>query len=187
MLRFAILGFLALLATACASMPPGITVPGAGRHPLLPSAVFPRDISVTQSVAISGRYNERFLLQTEVSPAGLSMVGLTGFGQKLFELEYQGDVLTVHPTPFLPGSLVPEKLLADFQLIYWPGVQLHELLMGTGVEMLETASQRRLRRGDSTIIDIAYSPARAIENSLVYRNLEEGYDMRIEVLSASAQ
>lgn len=176
-----------LLAAACTAMPRGIEIPGAGRYPLLPAAVFAQSKSVTHSVAVSGRHSLRFLLQTEAGPAGIAMVGLTDFGQKLFELEYKGDILTVKTTPFLPASLVPEKLFADFQLIYWPCELLRGLFAGTGVEILETTGepgqQRRFLQGDSAIIEITYSPSRAIENNLAFRNFRQSYDMRIEVLS----
>lgn len=178
----------ALLAVACSSPPPrAIVIPDAGSYELLPSAVFARSMAITQSVTISGKNPQQFLLQTEVEPEGLSMVGLTGFGQKLFELQYVRNTLNVKKTPFLPGSLVPEKLLADFQLIYWPAALLRQLFRDSSIELLETVSeqgqQRLLRQGTATLVEILYQPSPGIEHGLVYRNPRQGYTMHIEVLS----
>jgi hypothetical protein len=145
---------------------------------------------VTQSVTLSGKIKQQFLLQTEVDPGGLRMVGLSGFSQKLFELQYTDNRLTINQTPFLPDSLVPEKLFADFQLIYWPSDLLQDMFAHTSLEFLETtgAPGRRLfRQGDTTVIEILYSSAAGIESNLVYRNFQQGYDMRIELLSTVAR
>jgi hypothetical protein len=145
----------ALLASACSSLPHGITIPGAPRYSLLPSAVFTNSLSVTQSVTISGGNNQQFLLQTETGPEGLNMVALTGFGQKLFELQYLQDRLSVNKTPFLPDSLVPESLFADFQLSYWPRERLQDLFANTPITFTETDAQpqrRIFRQGDTVVI-----------------------------------
>jgi hypothetical protein len=183
---------IALLATACSSLSPhaGRLTLGAAHYPLLPSAVFTASRTVTQSVTLSGNIKQQFLLQTEVDPDGLRMVGLSGFGQKLFELQYIDNRLTIKQTPFLPDSLVPEKLFADFQLIYWPSDLLQHMFANTSIEFLETAvtsRQRLFRQGDNTVIEILYSSAAGIESNLVYRNFQQGYDMRIELLSTMAR
>jgi hypothetical protein len=177
----------ALLANACSSLPHGIAIPGAAPYPLLPSAVFTSSLSVTQSVTISGGNNQQFLLQTETGPEGLDMVALTGFGQKLFELQYRQDRLSVTKTPFMPDSLVPESLFADLQLSWWPRELLHDLFANTPIVFTETGTQpqrRIFRQGDAAVIEILYSPTPGIQSNLVYRDLRRGYTMQIDVLSA---
>jgi hypothetical protein len=175
-----------LLAAACSTVPHWAAIPGAGTCLPLPSAIFSRETSVTQHVTIRGKTSWQFLLQTEVDPTGLRMAGLTAFGQKLFELQYIDNTLTVNKTPFLPDALVPEKLFADFQLIYWPDRLLRDQCERTNIEILETASeqgqQRQFRHAGTLIVDILYNPARGIESGVLYRDLRQGYTMRIATL-----
>lgn len=154
---------------------------------MLPSAdVFEDGISVTQSVTLRGDEFHQFLLQTEADRGGVSMVGLTGFGQKLFELRYAGEGLSVNKTPFLPDSLDPEDLFRDFQLIYWPGDLLRGLFADSAVEFQEASGgegRRRLfRRAGKLVIDISYNPSPDFASDIIYRDHRRNYSIQIETL-----
>jgi hypothetical protein len=161
-------------------------IDGKAQYPLLSSAVFPNSMSVTQSVTIlSGKDKQTFLLQTEVDPNSLTMVAMTGFGQKLFELQYIQNRLIINKTPFLPAALVPETLFADFQLMYWPSEPLHNMLANSHIKLLEPSvlpQQRVFQQAGATIIEILYHPRRGIENTVTYKNLEHNYSIQVDVL-----
>jgi hypothetical protein len=179
------LAAIALAANSCAWLPRPLIADGI-RQPLPIQGVFADNLAVTQSVILAGRGKEqKFLLQTEVTPHSLIMVAMTGFGQKLFELIYIRNELIIHNTPFLPERGLAEALFTDFQLIYWPAEPLQSRLAESSITLREPGeTQRIFHKADKIILEILYNPGRGIEHDVAYRNFEKNYSLQIDTLSA---
>jgi len=100
------------------------------------------------------------LMQTEISTAVLTMVGMTANGLELFQLQWQAEQPIVVNRSAMASKIKVEYLLADFQLVHWPIDRLNQQLKGAIVsEQLGPQARRQTRqiRADGqTIISIEY-------------------------------
>jgi hypothetical protein len=113
----------------CASIQPrGEGLPeAAGRADANPKPLFPlappqgpaRRIVQQLTAHWPGR-EEMLLCVLELDGRHIAMAGLTQDGLSLFNVSYDGKTLEADKNPWVPETLVPELIIADLQLAYWP-------------------------------------------------------------------
>lgn len=185
-LRATALAALVLLG-ACAQRPQPVQPPLAP----LPPASLGRSLVATQKV--SGGYGDShhaMLVQLEVDPERLAMAGSTPTGQVLFSLELQGRELHSEVAPFLPASLHPAWVLADFQLTFWPVAVVQQALEagGAGYRLQESPDglERQLLQGHEVVADIHYGSPDHWSQAVEFTHRRWHYHYTIETLSIDA-
>jgi len=174
-------GSLLLLALgACAGSPP--SAPTADLWPLLAPASLGSERVVTQ--VVRGAFGSRELTircVVTVKDGSMTLVGMNSLGLRLFTIRYDGKAVQSETAPAMQGAFVPERLLADTQLVFWPFASLEKPMREAGWQLSEPAEgMRRLRRGERLIAEVHYSgedPWRA-RSWLV--NFEHDYSLQID-------
>jgi hypothetical protein len=83
---------------------------------------------VQQLTALWPGREETLLCVLELDSRQIAMAGLTLDGLSLFDLSYDGKTLHADKNPLVPKTLVPELIIADLQLVYWPLDSLQKML-----------------------------------------------------------
>jgi hypothetical protein len=189
--------FVFLLLSACAVTGSGdqVRIANAIVFNLLTPASFGESVLLTQAATIGfGDEQRELLFYTEISPASISIVGALPNGTRLFNINYDGEIISSEGPRDLLSSITPEYCLADLQLSQWPLEQVESSLaaanpcFGNGSCMLnETADHlhRNLTRDGSAVISIQYGAAEHYRNSTSYTHHERGYSLRIETLEVA--
>jgi hypothetical protein len=111
----------------------------------------------------------------------MTIVGLSAMGVRIFTIKYDGQSTSVENTLPIPPQLTPERLLADFQLVYWPLGALRPPLEAAGWKVTEPApGTRRLRRDDRLLVEVHYANADPWAGRSWLVNIEHGYTLNIE-------
>lgn len=93
-------------------------LPGGGQYCLQPTAdVAPFDVQQMATVRFRGQA-ETLIVQLEVDAQGIRFVGLTPFGHKVVDVEYDNRAVRVHALP--DRRLDARLLLALVQIAQWP-------------------------------------------------------------------
>ncbi|XDF36796.1 DUF3261 domain-containing protein [Paracidovorax avenae] len=93
-------------------------LPGGGQYCLQPTAdVVPFDVQQKATVRFRG-HAETMIVQMEVDAQGIRFVGLTPFGHKVVDVEYDNRAVRVHALP--DRRLDARLLLALVQIAQWP-------------------------------------------------------------------
>jgi len=171
---------LALLGLgACASAPPrSATSP----PPLVAPASLGSDRVVNQVVrAAFGARELTFNCVVTVKDGTMTLVGLNSLGVRLFTIRYDGKAVQSEAAPAMSGPLVPERLLADLQLVYWPLPSLAQPMAVAGWQLSEPATGlRRLRRGEQLVAEAHYSSEDPWSGRSWLVNFEFGYSLQID-------
>jgi hypothetical protein len=170
----------ALLALgACASAP---RQPASPQRPLVPPASLGSDRIVTQ--VVRGAFGAReltFNCVVTVKDANMTLVGLNSLGLRLFTVRYDGKTVSSEAAPAMSGPLMPERLLADLQLVYWPLASLAKPMAAGGWQITEPAAGvRRLRRGEQLVAEAHYSSEDPWHGRSWLVNFEFGYSLQID-------
>lgn len=111
----------------------------------------------------------------------MTVVGLSALGLRVFTIRYDGTTTTVDNTLPAPSQLTPERLIADFQLVYWPMDALAQPMKSAGWQLTEPAAlTRRLRRDDRIVAEVHYTSEDPWIGRSWLVNLEHGYTLSIE-------
>jgi hypothetical protein len=176
----------------CASIhPPGESLPNpAGQVAAHPQPGFPlapplgpaRRIVQQLSADWPGS-SKTLLCVLELDSRRIAMAGLTQDGMSLFNLSYDGKTLAADKNPLAPETLVPELIVADLQLVYWPLESVRQQLPN-GLKLEAGPGFRRLSENGKPRVEIHYLSAggdwpKAAE--LV--NLQYHYRLTIQTLS----
>lgn len=169
----------AALLSACAAVPPA---PEAGRSylPILP----PSSLNAARSAeqVLHAAYGEReatLYCILDVSAERLRVIGLTALGQRVFTLEQDALGVRVERSPFAPGELQPQDILADIQLAYWPLATLQAVLPPETRLTEPRVGLRRLFRGKRLVAEVHYAADDPWNGRLWLVNLERGYSLDI--------
>lgn len=181
-------GLLALLLVACASGPAPLPTVADPAQPfaLLPAASLGESLSAQQHLSGEAR-TRRFsgLVQLEIRPDHLAMAAVTATGQRLFELRLDEHGLDSEAAAWLPEDLQAERVLREFQLVFWPLSALQAALQpGWQIdEPTDGPSRRRqLRHNGALMIDIRYEAADAWSAPVHLDNPQDGYRYSIRSL-----
>ncbi len=146
------------LAAACASGGSRCTALPGGIHYCLQTTehIVPFDVQQKVDVVVDGR-QEALIVQLEVDGYGMRFVGMTLFGQKLVQLNFDNDRVTVEMA--LIKGLDPILLLAMVQVAIWPGERVRAGLGGP-VFVDDAEGQRRLVKDGGDLVLIKYARGR---------------------------
>lgn len=169
----------ATLLTACAAVPP---TPEASRNylPILPPASLNAERSAEQ--VLHAAYGEREATLhciLDVSTERLRVIGLTALGQRVFTLEQDAQGVRVQRSPFAPGELQPQDILADIQLAYWPLATLRAALPPDTRLTEPRSGLRRLYRNKRLVAEVHSAADDPWNGRLWLVNLERGYSLDI--------
>ena len=172
--------WIALLALgACVSTPPK---PAGPERPLVAPATLGAERVVNQ--VVRGAFGSRevtFNCVVTVKDGAMTLVGMNSLGLRLFTIRYDGKTVQSEMTPAMHAPLLPERLLADLQLVFWPSETLADPLRQAGWQLTEPApGTRRLRRGEQLIAEAHYSSADAWIGRSWLVNFEFGYSLQID-------
>jgi hypothetical protein len=178
-MRFASL-ILAILLTGCMSQRQRTAAPEDVRPLLSPSTL--GSARVVNQV-VRGAFGEREMTincVVTVKDGVMTIVGMSAMGVRLFTMKYDGRSTSVDNMLPLPAQLTPERLLADFQLVFWPLAELQKPLAAAGWQLNEAAGTRRLRRDTHLIAEVHYASTDPWTGRSWLVNLEHGYTLGIE-------
>jgi hypothetical protein len=171
--------FALLMLVACASMAP---VKDPAPRPLVAPASLGGDRVVNQ--VVRGAFGARELTLNcvvTVKDGVVTLVGLNALGVRLFTIRYDGNTVQSEAAPAMSGPLMPERLLADLQLVYWPLASLSKSLTTVGLQVSEPApGVRRLRRGEQLVAEAHYSTSDPWSGRSWLVNFELGYSLQID-------
>jgi hypothetical protein len=180
-MRFASL-ILALALTGCMSPPQRPAASGDHARPLVAPTTLGSNRAVNQIVR--GAFGEREMTincVVTVKDGVMTIVGLSAMGVRLFTMKYDGRSTSVDNTLPMPAQLTPERLLTDFQLVFWPLDALTKPLATSGWELTEaTPGTRRLRRDTRLVAEVHYASADPWTGRSWLVNLEHGYTLSID-------
>lgn len=174
-------GSVVLLALgACVNSPP--PKPADSVRPLVPPAVLGSDRVVNQ--VVRGAFGAReltFNCVVTVKDGAMTLVGLNSLGLRLFTVRYDGKAVQSEITPAMQGPFMPERLLADLQLVFWPLASLEKPMREAGWQLSEAApGLRRLRHGGQLIAEAHYSGEDPWSGRTWLVNFEYGYSLQID-------
>jgi len=172
--------WIALLALgACVGAPPK---PAGPARPLVAPATLDGEHNVSQ--VVRGAFGSReftFNCAVTVKDGAMTLVGTNSLGLRLFTVRYDGKTVQSEMAPAVQGSLLPERLLADLQLVFWPASTLEEPLRQAGWQLTQPATGiRRLRHGEELIAEAHYSSADPWSGRSWLVNFEFNYSLQIE-------
>jgi hypothetical protein len=167
---------------ACAVSPPKSPDAAAAARPLVAPATLGGDRVVNQVVrAAYGARELTFNCVVTVKNRSMTLVGLNALGVRLFTVRYDGTRVEAETAPAMQGPLMPERLLADLQLVFWPLASLDKSLRDGGWQLSEPSSGiRRLRRGEHLVAEVHYASVDAWSGRSWLVNFEHGYSLQID-------
>ena len=179
-MRFAALIF-AILCTGCMSQPQRPASPETARPLVAPSTL---GSSRTVNQIVRGAFGEREMTincVVTVKDGVMTIVGVSAMGIRIFTMKYDGQSTSIDNTLPIPAQLTPERLLADFQLVFWPLEALKKPLAASGWQVTEaTLGTRRLRRDTHLVAEVHYASADPWTGRSWLVNLDHGYTLNID-------
>jgi hypothetical protein len=116
-----------------------------------------------------------------VKDGSMTIVGLNSLGIRLFTLRYDGARVAAETAPAMQAPLMPERLLADLQLVFWPLASLEKPMREAGWQLSEPSpGTRRLRRGEQLVAEAHYGAGDAWNGRSWLVNFEHGYSLQID-------
>lgn len=129
--------------------------------------VAPVDVQQKVDIAFNGR-EETMIAQLEVDAFGMRFAGMTPFGQKLLQIDYDND--RVRAETFFGKGVDPVLLFALVQLATWPR---ESVLAGFGddsaVELIEDETHRRVVKNGKELVAIGYTQDRSSSGDMRIR------------------
>jgi hypothetical protein len=192
MMRVLGIASVSMLLGACAHAPPRAAptadvVPPGAATPSLPPASFAPPGAVSPrsaSQVIHAAYGSRVAtLRTaiQIDAAGLTVVGVTATGMRLFTASFDGERVSAERSPFVPKEVSPERVLADMQLALWPLESLQRAYAASGQTVSEPLpGVRRVVRGDRLIAEVHHATGDPWSGRLWFVSFEFGYSLTID-------
>jgi Protein of unknown function (DUF3261) len=182
LVNLVILASLSVSLISCSSLP---TVDYSESPEYLPLAqpIGPSRRIVQQIKAIWSSRQEILICVLELDKQHIAIAGLSNEGISLFNINYDGKTIKLDKSPLLPGSFLPELIIKDLQLAYWPLVELQKILpqqwrLESGI------NYRRLFFKDQRFTDIDYlQPDPIWAKSTKLTNHRYHYQLQIQTIS----
>ena len=173
-------------APAAAVAPPKMATPAATPPAFAPpGALSPRSASQVVHAAFGSRA-ATLRTAVQIDATGLTVVGVTATGQRVFSAHYDGRTIDAQRSPFVPDRLDPERVLADMQLALWPLASVQGAYAATGQTVSEPQSGvRRVVRGDRLVAEVHYATEDPWNGRLWFVNFEFGYSLTIDTTPAN--
>jgi hypothetical protein len=174
-----------LMLAGCAAVPPAkppSKSSAASLRPLVPPATLGGERTVNQ--VVRGAFGAReitFNCVVTVKDGAMTLVGLDSLGVRLFTIRYDGKAIQSETTPALQSPFMPERLIADMQLVFWPLTSLAQPMRESGWQVTEAApGVRRLRHGEQLISEVHYSGGDPWSGRSWLVNFEYDYSLQID-------
>jgi hypothetical protein len=132
--------------------------------------------------------SEMLLCVLELDSRHLAMAGLTQDGLSLFDLSYDGKILRAEKNPWVPEALVPELIVADLQLVYWPLDSLQKRLPKS-LKLEAGPGFRRLTERGQPVAEVRYLSQESLKKESAWpkdvelNNLKYHYRLTIHTVS----
>lgn len=124
-------------------------------HPLGPDALG-QSVEARQQVTLHYRGRTRSMqVALRVAPDNLTLIGLSGIGQRLFTLGWNGNTIQRSRGLADDKRLPADRILADLELAHWPLAALRTALADSDLRLEQLGETRTVWRGD-TLLWIAY-------------------------------
>jgi len=180
-----LIGLLLLLAVAgcvknSASVAP-VRIADSLDFELRPPETFRQALSVLQR--IEARHGERTfetLVQLEITPEWVTLVGFTPMGVRTFTVRWSGEALIAETLAGGDMPFGPEYMLADLQVALWP-----ELSAAGALQIRETQEPpyvREVLRAGVPVVRVHYETTPAWQGRIEYQHLERDYRLLIQPL-----
>lgn len=170
-----------LMLGACAGSPSPVTTTTTASWPLVAPASLGSERVVRQ--VVRGAFGSReltFNCVVTVEDGSMTLVGLNSLGVRLFTIRYDGKTVQSETAEALQG-LMPERLLADMQLVFWPFASLEKPMREAGWQLSEPAPGiRRLRHGERLIAEAHYGGGDPWSARSWLVNFEHRYSLQID-------
>jgi hypothetical protein len=173
-------------APAAAVAPPKVAPPAATPPAFAPpGALSPRSASQVVYAAFGSRA-ATLRTAVQIDAAGLTVVGVTATGMRLFTASFDGEKVSSERGPFVPKEVSPERVLADMQLALWPLASLQDAYAASGQTVSEPQpGVRRVVRGDRIVAEVHYATDDPWNGRLWFVNFEFGYSLTIDTTPAN--
>jgi len=129
--------------------------------PLLSPASLGATKNSTQVLDFAYRDKEMSLqCAVQVTQDRLTLVALGPLGQRAFTLDYDGIEVHADMSPYVPGSLPPQRILGDLELALWPLAAWQRSTEGTDWQVSSPRpGLRRVRYRGRLISEVHYADA----------------------------
>jgi hypothetical protein len=181
--------FAATLLAGCMAMPqppPGYPANQAIVAPQLnfvlpPPATLGQTVSVAQTIVSRFRGNSFAVeAQIQITPDSLDFVAMDGFGRRALTINWHGGVPVYQPAPWLPPTLRPANILADFVICYWPDDAIAAAIKDSGATLVTVDGKRKIMRGSRELIVVEYGPGSGWNRAAKLRNIAFGYEIDVQ-------
>lgn len=143
----------------------------------------PKRRIVQHLTAVWSGHQENLLCVLELNNQGIAIAGLSDEGISLFNLSYDGKKLVVDKSPLLTAGFIPELVVKDLQLAYWPAVEIQKILP-LNWRLEANAHSRRLYFNNQLQADVDYSqPDISWPKSVNLTNHQYRYRLQINTIS----
>ncbi len=101
---------------------------------------------------------QKILFEARVSVASdrFKLVGTDPIGRRALTVEFVDGLYHAQKADWLPTFVDPNRVLADFILIFWPRAPLVQIFEGSGAELIDEGKMRTIRQNGIDLITIEY-------------------------------
>ena len=148
---------------------------------LRPPETFGQTLSVLQRIkAQHGDRTFETLVQLEINPEWVTLVGFTPMGIRTFTVRWSGDELISEPLADADMPFGPKCILADLQMALWPEIPAVGALQIR--ETQEPPYLREVLRAGVAVVRVRYETMPAWQGRIDYHHLERDYRLSIHPL-----
>lgn len=186
-LVFTILLF-AMLISACATKPKAEAWLTKETKVNLPIPNFQQNYHDQQLLKFKYKNQENSLITlVEANQNELKVVGLSALGVRLFEIQYNGEIIKTKQNIFIKELPAPQQVLSDIMLSILP-VQQWQTVLPEGWQLIDNQLHRKLLNNKhEAIIDVTYrdNPSDQIRKPIRIEHLIFGYKITIQSMEAN--
>ena len=164
--------FLIALVSSCSLLPKQWPAPAL---PMLANKYLSKPLPSQIKIEVIDKQNYQLLCLMEQQKDRFTVVGLSGFGQRLFSAVYR-DKLTIKNNRKIAGVLTVQQLMLDLQLIYWPAQSIKRMLdeVNQAFVFKSTSQQRIITQNNQEYIHIRYQ-----NGTIQLQNFKLNYHLQI--------
>lgn len=179
--------FAVALLAACAAPAPRLPPVPIAPH-LAVALPRPADAPPVGQVSqlITARYGARtisFEAYLLLRDGRMRLTCLDGLGRTAMTITWTEAGIEAHKEPWVPAELMPENILADIVLIYWPEAAVRSMLARNGAQLVVGPDSRTVSQQGREVIRITYHRppgGSSWDGRAHYRNEGFGYALDIQ-------
>lgn len=148
---------------------------------LLPPASYGGEVHAEQKLTLSrGGLTQTLQAFVDVTPARISVVGLTALGARALTLDYDGQSVSP-PSKDAVEQFRNEQVLRDLELMTWPLSALQQAAAGSEFRIDQPrASLRQIWRGDVLVAEVRCLQGCGFDGHSWLVNFDARYSIEIE-------